>query len=147
MLSQENPVDLERKAFNVKFRSWDVRWDKAIRTVKYLMKKPDQPSMNFLDGNKGNLQIEQVGYTRNQLQKKSKQEEKVEHVEPLCENAKYKKQQQEKGGINDLNEMMYSVKSKGVKKANRLKRESLVEGLGASYINRLDKRFDKEQNN
>jgi len=154
----ENPEDVDGKTLNGKFRSGDVRWDKTIRTVKYIMMKPDQPIMYFLDStdkqkasekiNIGNQSVENVGYTRNQLQKVSKQEKKVENVEPLFENEPDRAEIQKikERGINELNETMYLVKFKQVRKPVWIKRENLVEDLGASYMNKLDKKFDNEEN-
>ena len=70
----DNPVDIHGKPKFGGFRSSDHRWATTIRTIKFLLMKPNEPVMYLLDGKFGDKKIECTGYTRNQLQKVSRQE-------------------------------------------------------------------------
>ena len=49
-------------------------------------------------------------------------------------------------GVNDDEDVMYLVKFKKVWQSVWLKREDLVRDLGASFMDKLDKAFDKNVN-
>jgi hypothetical protein len=64
----DNPEDINGNQLVGKFRSHDIRYNPTIRTIKYILIRPDQPPMYLLNGNDSSLKVELVGYTRNQLQ-------------------------------------------------------------------------------
>lgn len=70
----DNPQHVKGKKLHGKFRSSDIRFDPKVRIVKEVLIEPLQPIMYLLDGNIGQLQIETVAYTRNQLHKVSANE-------------------------------------------------------------------------
>ena len=70
----DNPVDINNKPKYGGFRSSDHRWGTTIRTVKFVLMKPNEPIMYLLDGKFGDKKIEPTGYTRNQLQNVSTHE-------------------------------------------------------------------------
>jgi hypothetical protein len=139
----DNPIDVDGKALNGAFRSGDIRYDKTIRTVKYMYMKPEQPIMYFLNGSSDNLEIELVGYTRNQLLKVSNNENQNE--KPLFENEsdRHEVQNIKSRIIDDEGRYHYLVKFKGIRKADWHTRKDLEKELGKSYMNNLDKSFDK----
>jgi hypothetical protein len=139
----DNPIDVNGKSLNGKFRTGDIRWNPKIRTVKYMYMKPNEPIMYFLDGNHGNLKIETVGYTRNQLQKVSTREKDIQIQQPLFENEnnRHEIQHIRDRGVNELDQIMYLVKFKGIRKAVWMERSKLVQDLGKSYMDKLDKKF------
>jgi hypothetical protein len=67
----DNPLDIHNKPKYGGFRSSDHRWGTTIRTVKFVLMKPNEPVMYLLDGKFGDKKIECTGYTRNRLQKVS----------------------------------------------------------------------------
>jgi hypothetical protein len=73
----DNPQDIHGKRLHGKFRSSDIRFKPKIREVKEVLIVPLQPIMYLLDGNVGDLEIEPIGYTYNQLQKVSVREREV----------------------------------------------------------------------
>lgn len=72
----DNPEDVNGHKLHGKFRSGDIRWNPEIRTIKYVLMKPNQPPLYLLDGNYGQLKVQKAGYTRNQLQVVSDNETK-----------------------------------------------------------------------
>lgn len=142
-VSLDNPIDVNGKSLNGKFRTGDIRWNPKIRTVKYMYMKPNEPIMYFLDGDHGDLKIETVGYTRNQLQKVSTREKDIEIQTPLFENENNRHEIQKitDRGVNELEQIMYLVKFKGIRKAIWMERSKLVQDLGKSYMDKLDKKF------
>ena len=64
----ERPKDILGDNLHGKFRSGDIRWDRKERIIKDVILKSGYPPMYLLDGNSGNLKIEPVAYTKNQLQ-------------------------------------------------------------------------------
>ncbi len=77
MIALDNPQDIHGKRLHGKFRSSDIRYNPKIREVKEVLIVPLQPIMYLLDGSVGDLDIESVGYTYNQLQKVSAREREV----------------------------------------------------------------------
>jgi len=142
----DNPIGVDGKPVNGKFRTGDIRWDPKIRTVKFILMKPDEPIMYFLDGKEGgSLKIETVGYTRNQLQKVSKQEKQVQNEQPLFENENNRFEIQKITSREKVDGLFeYLVKFKGVRKSVWIPRHSLVEDLGKSYMEKLDKKFNSK---
>jgi predicted Zn-dependent protease with MMP-like domain len=70
----DNPLDIHGKPKYGGFRSSDHRWGTTIRTVKFVLMKPNELVMYLLDGKFGDKKIECTGYTRNRLQKVSTHE-------------------------------------------------------------------------
>ena len=139
----DNPIDVAGNSLTGRFRTGDIRWNPKIRTIKYFYMKPNQPIMYFLDGKDGNLEIEAVGYTRNQLQKVSRYEKKPQNIQPLFENENNRHEVQKitQRGVNDDGVTMYLVKFKGIRQASWVERETLVQDLGIAYMNRVDKQL------
>jgi hypothetical protein len=79
----DKPQDVNGKPKYGSFRSGDIRWNPEVRTIRYVISKPDQPIMYLLNGKVGDLRIEPVGYTRNQLQTVSTREKEPEAVVPV----------------------------------------------------------------
>lgn len=144
----DEPIDVDENKLKGTFRSSDIRWNPTIRTVRYMYMKPNQPIMYFLDGEHGNLKIETVGYTRNQLLKVSKQEKSVKTVTPLFENEKdrYEIDTIKDRAINEDKQTMYLVKFKKIRKAVWIERSELMKDIGKSSIKTYDTKFDKIQN-
>ncbi len=72
----EQPKDpITGQKLTGKFRSTDQRWDPTIRIIKDIMIEPRMPPLYLLDGNVGRHKIEPVGYTKNQLQVVTKDEQ------------------------------------------------------------------------
>lgn len=69
----DNPRDITGAKLTGRFRSADIRWDPKERTIINVLLKPDQPPMYQLDG-------ENIGYTRNQLQLISRNETKPQQT-------------------------------------------------------------------
>ena len=141
----DNPEDITgNKLFGKGFRSGDIRWNPAIRTVKYLSLKPDQVPMYFLDGDVGLLKIEPVGYTRNQLQLVSDNE--IKPNKPILE---VEEDRFEVESILDKKTekrtIYYLIKWKGYskKEATWEKRSSLIEDI-PQLINRFEKKLEKK---
>jgi hypothetical protein len=83
----DKPIDISGKKLTGNFRSSDIRWEPEIKTIKYIIQKPESPVLYLLDGNKmGKLKADSTAYTRNQLQPVSTNEKIVENEEPLIEN-------------------------------------------------------------
>lgn len=137
----DNPQDVDGKQLNGKFRSGDIRFNPKIRTVKNIYVKPNMPIMYFLDGNKGNLEIENVGYTRNQLLLVT---DKVNPEQPLFENEndRFEVQKILDRGVDEDGAVFYQVKFKKQRKATWIHRDELVRDLGSSYMKNIDKKFD-----
>lgn len=81
------PVDVLGNKLHGRFRSTDVRWDPKIRTINQLGIVPNQPPLYYLDGNVGRWRIDPVGYTKNQLQVVSENEQ-----QPKENGGKYKRE-------------------------------------------------------
>lgn len=64
----DNPQSIQGGHLHGKFRAGDIRFNPVIRTIKYVLLKPNQPPMYLLDGNYGPLKVEKAGYSQNQLQ-------------------------------------------------------------------------------
>ena len=79
----DNPQDIEGNLVMGKFRSGDIRWDKTVRTIKYVLIRRDEPPMYLLDGKFGQMQVEPVGYTRNQLQIVDANEVQPKDIKPI----------------------------------------------------------------
>eukprot|EP01035_Chromulina_nebulosa_P021692 gene21692-28073_t len=81
----DKPIDISGKKLTGNFRSSDIRWDPEIKTIKYIIQKPEQPILYLLNGNKmGKLKADSTAYTRNQLQVVSANEkERVETEKPI----------------------------------------------------------------
>lgn len=143
----DKPMDVADNKLHGSFRSSDIRWNPEIRTVVYMYMKPDQPIMYFLNGKHkmGDKYVEDVAYTRNQLQKVSVQERDPDTELPLYTNELDREEIQKilERGLNDDNQMMYLVKFKKVRQSVWIDRDSLVRDLGASFMQKLDKAFDK----
>ena len=102
--------------------------------------------MYFLDGDDNHhLQIESVGYTRNQLQKVSTQEREVDEEQPLFQNEEYYEIQKilDRKKVGRLYE--YLVKFKNYRTAEWIKRKVLVEDLGSSHMKALDTKFTSKE--
>lgn len=144
----DNPIDVAGNKLHGSFRSGDIRWNPEVRTVVYVYMKPNEPVMYFLNGKEkmGNKYVEPFGYTRNQLQRVSIREKDPDEELPLFENElnRYEVQKIIERGINDDQEVMYLVKFKKVRKAVWIRRDSLVEDLGKSFMDKLDKAFDNK---
>ena len=141
----DKPMNIVGNRLSGRFRTGDIRWDPKIRTVKYFFTKPNEPIMYFLDGDDNHhLQIESVGYTRNQLQKVSTQEREVDEEQPLFQNEEYYEIQKilDRKKVGRLYE--YLVKFKNYRKAEWIKRKVLVEDLGISHMKALDAKFDSK---
>ena len=63
----EEPKDIEGKRLPGKFRSTDIRYELKIRTIEQIITKPMSPPLYILDGNKGRMKMDSIGYTKNQL--------------------------------------------------------------------------------
>jgi transposase InsO family protein len=63
----DEPRDIEGKKLHGRFRSADQRYNIHIRSVKEVILKPNSPPLYLLDGQFGDLKIEPVAYTKNQL--------------------------------------------------------------------------------
>ena len=64
----DEPMNVDGTRLPGKFRTADIRFHPEIRTIKEVIMKPTQPILYLLNGNEGPLQIENIGYTYNQLQ-------------------------------------------------------------------------------
>jgi len=56
------------KRLHGKFRSGDIRWNPKERVIRQVNLGPGDPPTYLLDGTHGTLKVEDVAYTRNQLQ-------------------------------------------------------------------------------
>jgi hypothetical protein len=142
----DKPIDTDGKKLGGRFRAGDIRWNPTIRTVKFIYLKPDEPLMYFLNGPTGDLKIETVGYTRNQLQKVSTREKNVENEQPLFDNEDNRFEVQsivERKKVD--NKYEYLVKFKGYRKKSWINRASLVEDMGTSYMKKIDALFTSRE--
>jgi hypothetical protein len=139
----DNPRDVDGKQLNGRFRTGDIRFDPKIRTIKNVYSKPNQPIMYFLDGKSGKLDIEPVGYTRNQLLLVTERDENNEL--PLFENEpdRFEVQKILDKGTDEAGDIFYLVKFKGQRKSKWIDRDSLINDLGKNYMKKIDKKFDK----
>lgn len=68
-VSLEGPIDPRSgKRLGRDFRAGDIRFDPTVREIKKVILSPQQPVMYLLDGPNGTLGVENVAYTRNELQ-------------------------------------------------------------------------------
>lgn len=79
----DNPISLQGGKLHGKFRAGDIRFNPRIRTIKYVLLKPNQPPIYLIDGDYSSLKVEKAGYTINQLQLVDDNEKKPE--KPLIE--------------------------------------------------------------
>jgi len=143
-----NPVDIHGKPLIGSFRSSDIRWNPKVRTVKYILMEPEEPIMYLLDGNVGPLGVETVGYTYNQLLKVSNREKAVD--EPILqedENRFEVKKLLERRKKGRSYEYLVLWKNFSKKHSTWEKRTELIKDLGENYLNRVDKKFDKQEEN
>jgi len=86
----EEPRDVTSgKRLHGKFRSSDTRWDQKIRTIRDVTLAPGQPPLYLLDGSHGSEKVEDIGYTRNQLQVVGADEEPPEPAKFIRGNPKH----------------------------------------------------------
>lgn len=71
----DEPRDLLGNKLIGKFRSGDIRFDPKVRVVKQLLLRPGQPPLYLLDNPKKPDGVDNVPYTKNQLQVISEDEE------------------------------------------------------------------------
>lgn len=71
----DEPRNLFDEKLIGKFRSGDIRWDPKVRVVKQILLRPGQPPMYLLDNPKRSNGIDNIPYTRNQLQVIPEEEE------------------------------------------------------------------------
>lgn len=64
----DEPMNLDGTRLPGKFRTADIRFHPEIRTIKEVLMKPSQPILYLLNGASGPLEVEDIGYTYNQLQ-------------------------------------------------------------------------------
>ena len=133
----DNPQDVKGKRLNGKFRSSDIRYDPKIRIVKEVLMEPLQPIMYLLDGDVGQLLIEPVAYTRNQLHKVSANEN-VAKTSLVIDPNRYEVQSlldRRKNGRS----IEYKVKWKNYRETTWEKRTQLIKD-----IRQLIEKYDKE---
>jgi hypothetical protein len=140
----DKPIDISGKKLTNGFRSSDIRWEPEIKTIKYIIQKPDQPILYLLDGNKmGKLKADSTAYTRNQLQPVSANEkERVETTKPM-ENDENRQEVQkilERKLVGKS--FQYLIKWKGIRGPTWEKRNELIEDI-PQLIQRFDKKMDK----
>jgi hypothetical protein len=112
----DNPKSLQGDKLHGKFRKSDIRFDPKIRTIKYVLMKPNQPPLYLLDGNYGKLKVEKAGYTINQLQIVDDNE--IKPQEPLVEVEDNRFQVEKIIGKKIVNKkVFYLIKWKGYKKS------------------------------
>jgi len=144
----DKPIDVANNKLHGSFRTGDIRWNPEIRTVRLITSKPNQPFLYYLNGSEkmDDVYVEKVGYTRNQLQKVSTRERNPENQTPLFENDIDREEIQNitERGLNEDNIMMYKVKFKKVRKPVWISKENLIKELGKSFMQSLDKKFDKK---
>jgi hypothetical protein len=64
----DNPIDLITGKLSGRFRAGDIRWNPTVRIVRQVLLKPASPPLYLLDGKFGSKKVEQVAYSRGQLQ-------------------------------------------------------------------------------
>lgn len=64
----EAPREVSGKKLHGKFRKTDIKWNPTVREIKEILLKPGFPPMYLLDGHEGDIKVDPVAYTRNQLQ-------------------------------------------------------------------------------
>jgi hypothetical protein len=65
----EYPIDpVTHKRLHGKFRAGDIKFNPIIRTIKEILLKPNYPPMYLLNGHVGDMGIDPIAYTKNQLQ-------------------------------------------------------------------------------
>jgi hypothetical protein len=129
------------------FRSSDIRWEPEIKTIKYIIQKPDQPILYLLDGNKmGKLKADSTAYTRNQLQPVSANEkERVETTKPMDNDENRQEVQKILERKTVGKSFQYLIKWKGIRGPTWEKR-SLIYADIPQLIQRFDKKMDKNNN-
>ena len=132
----DNPIGFNGNKLHGKFRSSDIKWDPTIRTIKHVILKPDQPPLYLLDGTKGPLQIEPIGYTVNQLQLITSNE--IAPEKPIT-NVESNRFEVEKiiGKKKEKNIIYYLIKWRGhhKSKATYEKRSSLIKEIPQTINN------------
>ena len=73
----DEPKDTQGNKLPGRFRSADIRFDPKIRTIKNVLVNPGEPILYLLDGHAMKGGIDNVAYTKNQLQKVNEDEEDV----------------------------------------------------------------------
>lgn len=137
----DNPMDLQGKPLNGKFRSGDIRFHPDVRTVVDVLIKPNAPLMYMLNGTDNkDLGVELVGYTRNQLLKVSKQENQNE--QPVMENETNRFEVQK---ILDRRKVgrsfEYKIKWKGYRETTYEKRSELMKDI-PQMVKKFDEKMD-----
>lgn len=133
-------VQLDSPKEGDKFRAADERWDRTVRTIQFVLLKPNQPPMYQVSG------IENAHYTYNQLQQVSNTE-----VEPLRRMQTRAQDEYEIQVVQKIKERRgtagnyeYLIKWKDIRQPTWEKRVNLEEDIG-HLLNNFDKTVDKNK--
>jgi len=134
------PIDIDGKKIMGKFRQSDIRFNPDIKTIKFVLMKPNQPVMYMLNDDKYN-----IAYTRNQLLKVNPNEKEITLIDlPTDDDDQHKRLEVYKimDKKTENRRVYYLVKWKKVKEPTWELRTSLIEDV-PQLIKRFDKSIEK----